>query len=117
MKLRLREYFRYRHKGTNMDDWQTMLQLMSPKLRGEVAIKQCGVWIDNVPFFKGAPQGFVVDIALKLKSETYPQTEAGRILRTIARTRPTFSFLLPRVCLIITPEGKSCLNLGSSACS
>jgi uncharacterized Fe-S cluster-containing protein len=28
LKLRLRDYFRYRHLGTNMDDWHTMLELM-----------------------------------------------------------------------------------------
>lgn len=75
LQLRLRDYFRYCHLGTNMDDWQSMLELMSPKLRGEVAMKQCGMWINNVPFFRGAPERFIVDLALKLKSETYPQTE------------------------------------------
>lgn len=75
LKLRLRDYFRYKHNGTNMEDWHTMLQLMSPKLRGEVAMKQCGTWINNVPFFRGAPRQFIVAIALKLSSETYPQTE------------------------------------------
>ena len=84
LKLRLRDYFRYRHMGTNMDDWHTMLELMSPKLRGEVAMKQCGTWINNVPFFRGAPEQFIVDIALKLKSETFPQSEEIVMAGTIS---------------------------------
>ena len=75
LSLRLRDFFRYRHLGTNMDDWRALLGLMSPDLRGEVALKQCGSWINNVPFFRGAPGRFVVEIALKLMSETYPQSE------------------------------------------
>ena len=58
-----------------MDDWRVMLEIMSPRLRGEVAMMQCGPWINNVPFFRGAPETFIVDVALKLKSETFPQGE------------------------------------------
>ena len=76
-------FFRYRHTSTNIEEWFELLELMSPSLRGEVALKQCGSWINNVPFFSGAPDGFIVDIALKLKTETFPQGEeivhAGQI--------------------------------------
>jgi len=75
LRYRLRDYFRYRHKGNDTSIWTNILTQMSPKLRGEVAIKQCGEWINNVPFFIGAPKQFVVDIALKLTSVTYPQDE------------------------------------------
>ena len=83
LQMRLRDYFRYRHTSTNIEEWFELLELMSPSLRGEVALKQCGSWINNVPFFHGAPDGFIVDIALKLKTETFPQGEeivhAGQI--------------------------------------
>ena len=83
LQMRLRDYFRYRHTSTNIEEWFELLELMSPSLRGEVALKQCGSWINNVPFFSGAPDGFIVDIALKLKTETFPQGEeivhAGQI--------------------------------------
>lgn len=75
LQMRLRDYFRYKHTSTNMDEWHTMLERMSPSLRGEVAMRQCGKWINNVPFFRGAPDLFVVDVALKLKSVTFPQGE------------------------------------------
>ena len=75
LQMRLRDYFRYKHTSTNMDEWHTMLERMSPSLRGEVAMRQCGKWINNVPFFRGAPDLFVVDVALKLKSMTFPQGE------------------------------------------
>ena len=75
LRIRLRAYFRYRRRNTSMDDWHYLLELMSPGLRGEAAIQQCGAWIQNVVFFKGAPKDFVVDIALLLRSETYPQNE------------------------------------------
>ena len=75
LQRRCRDYFRYRHSSTNMDDWRVMLEIMSPRLRGEVAMMQCGPWINNVPFFRGAPETFIVDVALKLKSETFPQGE------------------------------------------
>ena len=75
LQRRCRDYFRYRHSSTNMDDWRVMLEIMSPRLRGEVAMMQCGPWINNVPFFRGAPETFIVDVALKLKSVTFPQGE------------------------------------------
>ena len=75
LQVRLREYFRYKHTSTNMEEWHVILERMSPSLRGEVAMQQCGKWIHNVPFFRGAPNLFVVDIALKLKSMTFPQGE------------------------------------------
>ena len=38
-----------------------------------MALKQCGSWINNVPFFsEAAPDGFIVD-ALKLKARAFPQ--------------------------------------------
>ena len=75
LQMRCRDFFRYRHSSTNIEEWFELLELMSPSLRGEVALKQCGSWINNVPFFSGGPDGFIVDIALKLKSETFPQGE------------------------------------------
>ena len=75
LQMRCRDFFRYRHSSTNLDDWRLMLELMSPDLRGEVAMMQCGPWINNVPFFRGAPDNFIVDVALNLKSETFPQGE------------------------------------------
>ena len=84
LQMRLRDYFRYKHTSTNMDEWHVMLEKMSPSLRGEVAMRQCGRWINNVLFFKGAPDLFVVDIALKLKSFTFPQGE--EIVRAGARS-------------------------------
>ena len=75
LQMRCRDFFRYRHSSTNLDDWRIMLELMSPDLRGEVAMMQCGPWINNVPFFRGAPDNFIVDVALKLRSETFPQGE------------------------------------------
>lgn len=75
LRYRLRDYFRYRHRGNDTSIWTDILHQMSPKLRGEVAIKQCGEWVNNIPFFRGAPKQFVVDIALKLSTVTYPQDE------------------------------------------
>mmetsp|Transcript_27390 Transcript_27390/g.89649 ORF Transcript_27390/g.89649 Transcript_27390/m.89649 type:complete len:686 (+) Transcript_27390:150-2207(+) len=75
LRLRLRAYFRYRRRNTSVEDWHMLLNLMSPALRGEVAMQQCGTWIGNVPFFRGAPQDFVTEIALTLGSETFPQSE------------------------------------------
>ena len=41
--------------------------------------------------------------------------QAGGLLRTGAQ--PTLCEPSPRVCMSIRPEGKSCSNVGSSACS
>mmetsp|Transcript_9796 Transcript_9796/g.34132 ORF Transcript_9796/g.34132 Transcript_9796/m.34132 type:complete len:698 (+) Transcript_9796:423-2516(+) len=75
LRLQLRDYFRYKRRSTNMDDWKNLLNLMSPKLRGQVAEAQCGSWLNAVPFFRGAPHDFVVDVALLLSVKTFPPEE------------------------------------------
>lgn len=72
---RLKAYFRYRAQYTSVSEWGDLLRLMSPALRGEVAMLKCGNWVSSVPFFAGGPPEFMVEIALRLETETYPQWE------------------------------------------
>eukprot|EP00873_Tetraselmis_striata_P012096 jgi/Tetstr1/432360/TSEL_021757.t1 len=72
---RLKAYFRYRAQYTAVSEWGDLLRLMSPALRGEVAMVKCGSWVGSVPYFAGGPPEFMVEIAMRLTSETYPQWE------------------------------------------
>jgi len=75
LRSKLRAYFRYRRRSAEANTYGGLLMLMSPELRGEVAISQCGSWLQQVPFFDGAPKEFVTEIAQILQSETFPQGE------------------------------------------
>mmetsp|Transcript_24771 Transcript_24771/g.68993 ORF Transcript_24771/g.68993 Transcript_24771/m.68993 type:complete len:217 (-) Transcript_24771:624-1274(-) len=75
LKKRLRAYFEYRSQYTSISEWNDLLRLMSPALRGEVAMLKCGNWVASIPYFVDAPRDFIVEIAMQLQSETYPQSE------------------------------------------
>uniref|UniRef100_A0A061SEQ6 Voltage-gated ion channel superfamily n=1 Tax=Tetraselmis sp. GSL018 TaxID=582737 RepID=A0A061SEQ6_9CHLO len=72
---KLRAYFRYRSQYTAMSEWNDLLRLMSPALRGEVAMLKSGNWVGKIPYFAKAPREFMIEIAMRLESETYPPWE------------------------------------------
>lgn len=72
---RLRAYFKYRARFTSINEWGDLMHIMSPALRGEVAMLKCGEWVSSVPYFARAPEDCIVEIAMRLATETFPQTE------------------------------------------
>eukprot|EP00899_Mesostigma_viride_P010185 jgi/Mesvir1/19168/Mv01189-RA.1 len=75
LRMRLREFFRYRRSNGNVDDTHALLAKMSPSLRADVAIETHSVWMRNVSFFQGCPKDFVAEVTLALRSESFSPHE------------------------------------------
>eukprot|EP00854_Cymbomonas_tetramitiformis_P004820 gene4820-5888_t len=75
LRVKLRQYFHYRRRSAIFGGYQGLLGLMSPELQGDVAVEQCGDWVNKVPFFRNAPAPFIASIAKALQTKTFPQGE------------------------------------------
>ena len=73
---RLRSFMRYTKKNTNnFRKWQTVLQLMSPKLQEEAALSVNIDWMKEIDILKNAPKEMIVRIAFSLKSVSFSPCE------------------------------------------
>ncbi|WZN64952.1 voltage-gated ion channel protein [Chloropicon roscoffensis] len=74
---RLRSFIRY-SKSTkyNFRKWQTVLQLMSPKLQEEAALSVNTKWMSKIEIFDNAPKGMIVRIAFTLKTISFSPFES-----------------------------------------
>ena len=52
---RLRMYFRYQHRNAALDNFDDLMERMSPALRGEVAVAMHSDWIAEVDLFRMCP--------------------------------------------------------------
>ena len=72
LKKRLQEYFYYQKELLRASHYTELLQLMTPTLRGEVAVLANGPWVEKIPFFtpENCPtdekDGFVTSITMRL---------------------------------------------------
>jgi len=67
LTIRLREYFQHLQSVDKMRLYSSLLERMSPGLRGEVAMITYGAMIQSVPYLANVGQSFVTQIALKLE--------------------------------------------------
>jgi len=72
---RLRSYFRYRRYQNDVSEWHSLLNQLSPSLRGEVAMQLNSHWIEKVPFFADCPDTMLIELAFILHTETFPPEE------------------------------------------
>lgn len=68
LSARLREYFQHLRSVQKMRLYASLLQKMSPALRGEVANLAYGEMIQSVSYFNGVGESFVTQIALVLEA-------------------------------------------------
>merc|ERR1719502_1899622 len=50
-RVRMRSFVQNCKQMQRQEFYQEVLLVMSPALRGEIAVRQCGEWIAKVPFF------------------------------------------------------------------
>ncbi|KAK3255338.1 hypothetical protein CYMTET_35474, partial [Cymbomonas tetramitiformis] len=75
LKMRLRDYFRFKNRYNNFCNHQGLLQYMSPMLRREVAVHTHMPWIRALEFFSDCCDDFVIEVAMSLTYLTYPANE------------------------------------------
>jgi CRP-like cAMP-binding protein len=76
MRVKLREFFKYKHGDTKLDLVKTtaLMSEMSPRLRAELVVLR-NVWMRDVEFFHDFPESLVLALSLKMKQQTYPPKE------------------------------------------
>lgn len=75
MQRRVREYF-YQSRHLQLAKSHTaLLEMMSPKLQGEVTLLCNEKWIRNVWFFKGCEEDFLIQVALSMTPAVYVPDE------------------------------------------
>lgn len=75
LALRMRAFFRYRRHTTSFKSWHALLQMMSPSMRGEVAIQLNKGWMAGIEFLEGIPQTVIIELSFAFVLETYPPEE------------------------------------------
>jgi len=68
LSIRLREYFQHLRAVDKMRLYSSLLERMSPGLRGEVAMLAYGGMIQAVPYLTNTGESFITQIALNLDS-------------------------------------------------
>ena len=74
LRIRLREYFKYKMASTNVQAHTALLRQMSPALRAEITLCM-NTWITKVDFFKKCPEALVIQLTLSIKQQTFPPQE------------------------------------------
>ena len=75
MQRRVREYF-YQSRHLQLAKSHTaLLEMMSPKLQGEVTLLCNEKWIRNVWFFRGCEEDFLIQVALSMTPAVYVPDE------------------------------------------
>lgn len=75
LRVKIREYFRYKNQQGSVYDYHTLLEEMSPELRKEVAVSTQTEWVSKLKFMDGTSQDFMAEMVMKLKHKTYPANE------------------------------------------
>ena len=74
LRIRLREYFKYRLTGNDVHAHTSLLKQMSPALRAEITM-QMNTWITKVDFFRQCPEALVIQLTMAVHQQTYPPQE------------------------------------------
>ena len=74
LRIRMREYFKYKLSRDSVLEQSKLLDAMSPSLRAEITL-QTNTWIAKVPFFQKCPEGLIIALTLKVRETTYPPQE------------------------------------------
>lgn len=75
LRVKIREYFRYKNQQGSVYDYHTLLEEMSPELRKEVAVSTQTDWINKLKFMRGTCEDFMAELVMKLNHTTYPANE------------------------------------------
>ena len=75
LKDKLKHYFLKRQSLDRMQNYNKLMNLCSPTLRGEVAKTLTGAWIMKVSWLRNASETFVTSMALLLTSKISPPLE------------------------------------------
>jgi CRP-like cAMP-binding protein len=76
LAIRLRAYFRHQHTAlTELNSWHSLLDVMSPALRGEVAYAVNASWLSEVRLFADQQQSFLIELSLAFRPISFPPGE------------------------------------------
>ena len=76
LRLRLREFYRYKFEQQGSDEWHSLVSEMSPLLQGEVAVQVNGSWLQSIPLLRDCDEKLYTQISLAMASVTYCPMES-----------------------------------------
>jgi hypothetical protein len=71
LRVRLREYYRYKFEYQGLEDWRSLMSGMSPVLQGEVAVKINGSWLRSIALLRDCDDKMYTQISLAMTSVAY----------------------------------------------
>lgn len=74
-RRRLREFLLRTRAVQAADSQRDLLNVMSPKIRGEIALQVSGPWLTRIPFLKAVEIECMANIALSLQSAIFAPSE------------------------------------------
>jgi CRP-like cAMP-binding protein len=76
LATRLRAYFRHQHTAlTELNSWHSLLDVMSPALRGDVAFAVNAAWLSEVSLFAAQPPSLLIELSLAFRPISFPPGE------------------------------------------
>jgi len=75
LRVRLRDFFRFRKSNAIVADWHKLLEEMSPALQSEVTNQLHAKWITKVTAFRGSSPSFITELALVLETVSFSAGE------------------------------------------
>lgn len=87
LRVKLRDYFRFRRNSRAIVEWSNVMYLMSDSLRLEVADNVFGKWVRAMPIFKDCPRRLPGMLAAHLSSLVLGPHEVG-CLELETKNRP-----------------------------
>lgn len=76
LRVRLREFYRYKFDHRGMEDWHSLISDMSPLLQGEVAVQINGTWLQSIPLLRDCDDKLYTQISLAMASVAYCPLES-----------------------------------------
>ena len=75
LRSQLRHYFHYKALSKGSRSWHSLLSVLSPSLRAEVATQTSCQWIRNLRYFRKCEEEFLIDLSMQLQPQTYTPKE------------------------------------------
>ena len=72
----IRAFFRYRRNATDMSRYIKIISVLSPQMRGHVALELNSSWMKNVQLFSGCDENLLIEVSFVVKPRSYPPLEA-----------------------------------------
>jgi hypothetical protein len=76
LQPRLRDYFKFKMKQVDATSYKSLLNMMSPALRGEVSTEVNAQWTNKIACLRDCPSPLLIELALQMEHIILPAAES-----------------------------------------